>query len=100
MSITIIIACLCSGTFFGAALILCAVLLKKINGKLDENERCCETKAWQIECTDLVRRRYKQMQLEFQEWRHFGFQYGCYSPTDMRKLIDNLVTKINKLEKS
>lgn len=100
MTTTIIIACLCSGTFFGAALILCAVLLKKINSKLDENERYCETKAWQIESADIVRRRYEEMQQEFQEWRHFGYQYGCYVPADARKLIDTLVAKINKLEKS
>ncbi len=96
MTTTIIIACLCSGIVFGAALIICAVLLKKIYSKLDENERCCETKAWQIECADRVYRRYEQMQLEFQEWRHLGFQYGWYSPNDMRKLIDSLVVKINK----
>ena len=96
----IIIACLCSGTFFGAALILCAVLLKKINSKLDENEHYCETKAWQIESADLVRRRYEGMQREFQEWRHFAYSYGCYSPADVRKLIDDLVAKIKKLEKS
>lgn len=69
MTPTIIIACLCSGMVFGVALILCAVLLKKIDSRLDENERCCETKAWQMESVDLVRRRYEQMQLEFQEWR-------------------------------
>lgn len=100
MTPTLIIACLCSGLFFGAALIICAVLLKKINSKLDENERCCETKAWQIESADRVYQRFEQMQMEFRDWRHFGYEYGCFSPNDVRKLIDNLVTKINKLEKS
>ena len=100
MTTTIIIACLCSGAFFGAALILRTVLLKKINSKLDENEHYCETKAWQIESANIVRRRYEKMQQKFQEWRHFGYQYGCYSPADARKLIDTLMSKINKLEKS
>lgn len=67
MTTTIIIACLCSGMLFGAALILCAVLLKNINSRLDENERYCETKAWKIESADRVQRRYEEMQREFQE---------------------------------
>ena len=100
MTLTIIIACLCSGMFVEVTLILCAVLIKKINSELDENERYCETKAWHIECADHVYRRYEQMQKKFYEWRHFGYQYGCDSPNDMRKLIDSLVAKINKLERS
>lgn len=99
MTPTIIIACTCSGMIFGVGLILCAILLKKINSKLDENERYCEFKGWEIESVGRVQQRYEQMQLEFKEWRHFGYQYGCFSPTDMRKLIDSLVVKINKLEK-
>ena len=100
MTPTLIITCICSGIFFGIGLILCTIMLKKINSKLDENERCCEFKGWEIERADRVHKRYEQMQLEFQEWRHFGYQYGCYSPNDVRKLIDDLVRKINKLEKS
>ncbi len=42
---------------------------------------------------------YKNDALQYREWLYFGLNYGCKTPTDMKTLIDDLVKKINKLEK-
>lgn len=42
---------------------------------------------------------YKNDALQYREWLYFGLNYGCKTPTEMKILIDDLVKKINKLEK-
>lgn len=42
---------------------------------------------------------YKNDALQYREWLYFGLNYGCHTPTEMKHLIDDLVKKINKLEK-
>ena len=42
---------------------------------------------------------YKNDALQYREWLYFGLNYGCYTPSEMKRLIDDLVKQINKLEK-
>lgn len=42
---------------------------------------------------------YKNDALQYREWLYFGLNYGCNTPDEMKLLIDDLVKKINKLEK-
>ena len=42
---------------------------------------------------------YKNDALQYREWLYFGLNYGCHTPSEMKRLIDDLVKKINKLEK-
>lgn len=42
---------------------------------------------------------YKNDALQYREWLYLGLNYGCKTPTEMKCLIDDLVNKINKLEK-
>jgi hypothetical protein len=42
---------------------------------------------------------YKNDALQYREWLYFGLNYGCHTPSEMKRLIDDLVKQINKLEK-
>ena len=42
---------------------------------------------------------YRNDALQYREWLYFGLNYGCKTPNEMKLLIDDLVKKINKLEK-
>ena len=42
---------------------------------------------------------YKNEALHYREWLYLGLKHGCKTPTEMQFLIDDLVKKINKLEK-
>lgn len=41
---------------------------------------------------------YKNEALQYREWLYFGLNYGCHTPAEMKRLIDDLVKTINTLE--
>ena len=81
--------------------LILAIMFYSIKAK----ERAEEIEKERVADYNFANWRYKNMEQvykheveEYRRWCIFGFKYGCRSPDEMRVLIDDLVTKIKKLE--
>lgn len=82
--------------------LILAIMIYSIKTKEQAEEREKERVAdynfanWRYKNMEQV---YKREAEEYRCWCTFGFKYGCRSPEEMSVLIDDLVTKINRLER-
>lgn len=78
-----------------------AIMVYSIKAK----ERAEEEEARRVEVYTFAEWRYKNMEQaykreaeEYSRWIHFASKWGCRSPEEMRVLIDDLISKIDRLE--